>query len=90
MVGSPSKKIVTNMKYLQISWEIYSTWTIIIPTLSIRSEKADIEMRVRDRHANEYTAVKRLGDKFENWVEKRDSAVQWTVSQKFIVIDIRK
>ena len=68
MVGSPSKKIVANMKYLPISWELlvfnmvipYPTWTIIISTLSILSENVDIELQVRNRHANEHTAQKRL------------------------------
>ena len=45
-------------------------------------------MRVRDRHANEHTAMKQLGGEFTS--RKRDGAVQWIVSQKFIVIDIRK
>ena len=62
MVGCPSKKIVANMKYLWISWELlvanmvitYPAWTIIIPKLSIRSENVDIEMQVRDRHADEH------------------------------------
>ena len=60
------------MKYLRISWELlvtnmvitYPTWAIIIPTLSIRSENVDIEMQVRDRHANEHTALKQLGGDF--------------------------
>ena len=60
------------MKYLRISWELlvtnmvitYPTWTIIIPTLWIRSENVGIEMHVRDRHANEHTALKRLGGDF--------------------------
>ena len=45
-------------------------------------------MQVRDRHANEHTALKRLGGDFTD--RKRGGAVHWTVSQKFIVIDIRK
>ena len=57
------------MEYLRISWELlvtsmvftYPTWTIIIPTLWIQSENVDIKMQVRDRHANEHTALKRLG-----------------------------
>ena len=72
MVGSPSKKIVAKMKYLGISWELlmtnmlitYPTWTIIIPTLSIRSENADIEIQICGRHANEHTALEWLGGKF--------------------------
>ena len=60
------------MEYLRISWELlvtsmvftYPTWTIIIPTLWIQSENVDIKMQVRDRHANEHTALKRLGGDF--------------------------
>ena len=60
------------MEYLLISWELlvtsmvftYPTWTIIIPTLSIQSENVDIKMQVRDKHANEHTALKRLGGDF--------------------------
>ena len=60
------------MEYLRISWELlvtsmvftYPTWTIIIPTLWIQSENVDIKMQVRDRHANEHTAPKRLGGDF--------------------------
>ena len=60
------------MEYLRISWELlvtsmvftYPTWTIIIPTLWIQSENVDIKMKVRDRHANEHTALKRLGGDF--------------------------
>ena len=60
------------MEYLRISWELlvtsmvftYPTWTIIIPTLWIQSENVDIKMQVRDRHANEHTALKRLGGAF--------------------------
>ena len=63
------------MKYLQISWELlvtsmvftYPTWTIIIPTLSIQSENVNIKMQVRNRHANEHTALKRLGGDFTDW-----------------------
>ena len=46
-------------------------------------------MQVRDRHANEHTALKRLGGDFTDR-KKRGGAVHWTVSQKFIVIDIGK
>ena len=60
------------MKYLRISWELlvtsmvftYPTWTIIIPTSWIQSENVDIKMQVCDRHANEHTALKRLGGDF--------------------------
>ena len=60
------------MKYLRISWELlvtsmvftYPTWTIILPTLWIQSENVDIKMQVRDTHANEHTALKRLGGYF--------------------------
>ena len=60
------------MEYLRISWELlvtsmvftYPTWTIIIPTLWIQSENVDIKMQVCDRHANEHTALKRLGGDF--------------------------
>ena len=60
------------MEYLRISWELlvtsmvftYPTRTIIIPTLWIQSENVDIKMQVRDRHANEHTALKRLGGDF--------------------------
>ena len=45
-------------------------------------------MSVRDRHANEHTALKRLGGDFTDG--KKSGAVHWTVSQKFIIIDIRK
>ena len=45
-------------------------------------------MQVRDRHANEHTALKRLGGYLP--IEKRGGAVHWTVSQKFILTDIRK
>ena len=72
MVGSPSKKFVVNMKYLQISWELlvtsmvitYPTRTITVSTLSIRSENVNIQMQVRDRNANEHTALKQLGGDF--------------------------
>ena len=60
------------MEYLRISWELlvtsmvftYPTWTITIPTLWIQSENVDIKMQVCDRHANEHTALKRLGGDF--------------------------
>ena len=60
------------MEYFRISWELlvtsmvftYPTWTIIILTLRIQSENVDIKMQVRDRHANEHTALKRLGGDF--------------------------
>ena len=60
------------MKYSQIPRELlvtnipitYPIWTIIIPTLSIKSENVDIEMQVCDRHTNEHPALKRLGGQF--------------------------
>ena len=71
MVGSPSKKFWQTWnicRFLENCWLkiaiTYPTWTIIIPTLSIWSENADFEMRVRDRDANEHTVVKWLGGKF--------------------------
>ena len=45
-------------------------------------------MQVRDRYANEHTALKQLGGDFTD--QKRGGAVHWTLSQKFIVIDIWK
>ena len=42
----------------------YPIWTIIIPTLWIRSENVDIELHFRDRPANEHTALKRLAGDF--------------------------
>ena len=66
----------------------YPTWNIIIPKLSIRSEKVDIEMQLSDRHANEQWTLKRLEGDFTG--RKKGDAAHWTVSQKFIVIDITK
>ena len=88
MVGSPQQKIVANTKYLRISWELlvtnmvitYPAWTIIILKLSIWTANVDIKMQVRDRHADEHWALKRLGGDLP--VEKRGVAVHWTVSQK--------
>ena len=67
------------MKCLRISWELlmtnmvitYPAWTIIIPKLSIRPQNVDIEMQVRDRHANEHWALKRLGGDFTGQVKGR-------------------
>ena len=47
-------------------------------------------MQVRDRHANEHTALKRLGGDFTDRRKGWRCSLAWTVSQKFIVIDIRK
>ena len=42
----------------------YPIRTIVIPTVSIRSENVDIEMQVRDRHANGRSALKLLEHEF--------------------------
>ena len=76
MVGSPSKKLRRTWNiwgFLENCWwqawfaPAYPTRTIIIPTLWIQSENVDIKMQVRDRHANEHTALKRLGGDFTDW-----------------------
>ena len=75
MMGSPiySKKSRWTWNICEFkSWELlvtsmvftYPTWTIILPTLWIQSENVDIKMQVRDTHANEHTALKRLGGYF--------------------------
>ena len=45
-------------------------------------------MQVCDRHANEHTAQKRLGGDFTD--RKKGWRCSLDISQKFIVIDIRK
>ena len=45
-------------------------------------------MQVRDRHADEHWALKRLGGDFTG--QEKGRRVHWTVSQKLILIDIRK
>ena len=67
MVGSPSKKSRRTWNicgFLENCLVTSMVFTIIIPTLSIQSENIDIKMQVRDRHANEHTALKRLGGDF--------------------------
>ena len=53
-------------------------------------------MKVCDGHKNEHTALKRLGGNFTGQKKKKKKkkkggggAPHWTVSQKFIIIDIR-
>ena len=80
MVGSPSKKSwwTWNIcRFLENYW--WHAWLspiqhehwIIIPTLSIRSENVDIQMQVRDRNANEHTALKRLGGDIDRKKKKK-------------------
>ena len=60
------------MKCLRISWELlvtnmvitYPALSITIPKLSSRPENVNIEMQVRDRHADEHWALRRLGGDF--------------------------
>ena len=74
---------MANRQYLLISWELlvvklcvyYPTWTIIIPTLSIRSKNIDFETQVRDRRANEHWVLKRLGGDFTGRIKRWRSSL---------------
>ena len=62
MVGTPGKKIVANMKYLHIlrtAGDKHASSSNV--NNQFNQKTSMIEMQVCDRHANEYTAMKRLG-----------------------------
>ena len=57
------------------------------PNIIYSSKNIDMEMQVCNRRPNEHCMLKRFGDSL---VETRDGAVHRLVSQKFILMDIRK